>query len=142
MCVSHCYSEKFHIDKYQCFLLYFLPDGTDFDFHIEERGDPVDCMQFILEDFPDRNCLKVFLIISSKSVNIGRFCSYCLQLPTGWTVRGSNPGGARFSVPVQTGPGAHTASCTMGTGSFQGVRCFRGVTLTPHPLLLQRSNIE
>jgi hypothetical protein len=25
--------------------------------------------------------------------------------------------GARFSAPVQTGPGAHPASCTMGTGS-------------------------
>ena len=28
--------------------------------------------------------------------------------------------GARFSTPVQTGPGAHPASCTMGTGSFPG----------------------
>ena len=27
------------------------------------------------------------------------------------------PVGARFSAPVQTGPGAHPASCTMGTGS-------------------------
>ena len=66
----------------------------------------------------------------------------CLRLPTGWTVRGSNPGGARFSAPVQTGPEAHPASCTMGTGSFTGVRCCRGVTLTPHPLLVQRSKIE
>jgi hypothetical protein len=29
--------------------------------------------------------------------------------------------GARFSAPVQTGPGAHPASCTVGTGSFPGV---------------------
>jgi len=28
--------------------------------------------------------------------------------------------GARFSATVQTGPGAHPASCTMGTGSFLG----------------------
>ena len=28
----------------------------------------------------------------------------------------------RFSAPVQTGPGAHPASCTMGTGSFLGVK--------------------
>jgi len=28
--------------------------------------------------------------------------------------------GARFSAPIQTGPGAHPASCTMGTGSFTG----------------------
>jgi len=43
---------------------------------------------------------------------------------------------ARFSAPVQTGPGAHPASCTMGTGSFPGVKSGRGVTLTPHPLLV------
>ena len=42
--------------------------------------------------------------------------------------------GARFSAPVQTGPGAHSASCTMGTGSFLRVKNGRGVTLTPHPL--------
>ena len=40
------------------------------------------------------------------------------------------PVGARFSAPVQTGPGAHPASCTMGTGSFPGVKIGRGVTLT------------
>jgi len=45
-------------------------------------------------------------------------------------------GGARFSAPVQAGPGAHTASCTMGTGSFPGVKSGRGVTLTPQPLLV------
>ena len=32
------------------------------------------------------------------------------------------PVGARFSTPVQTGPGAHPASYTMGTGSFPGVK--------------------
>ena len=50
--------------------------------------------------------------------------------------------GARFSAPVQTGPEAHPVSCTMGTGSFQGVRCGRVVMLTPHPLLVPRSKIE
>jgi len=44
--------------------------------------------------------------------------------------------GERFSVSVQTGPGAHPATCTMGTGSFPGVKSSRGVTLTPHPLLV------
>ena len=42
-------------------------------------------------------------------------------------------GGARFSAPVQTGPEAHPASFKMRTGSFPGVKCGRGVTLTPHP---------
>jgi len=43
---------------------------------------------------------------------------------------------ARFSATVQTGPGAHPASCTMGTVSFPGVKSGRVVTLTPHPLLV------
>ena len=30
--------------------------------------------------------------------------------------------GARFSAPVQTGSGAHPASCTMDTWSFLGVK--------------------
>jgi len=41
--------------------------------------------------------------------------------------------GARFYAPVQTGSGAHPASCKMGTRSFPGVKSGRGVTLTPHP---------
>ena len=49
---------------------------------------------------------------------------------------------ARFYAPVQTDPEAHPASCTMGTGSFPGVRCCRCVTLTPHPVLVPRSKIE
>jgi hypothetical protein len=49
------------------------------------------------------------------------------------------PVGASFSAPVQTGPSAHPASCTMGTRSLLGVESGRGVTLTPHPLLAPRS---
>jgi len=41
--------------------------------------------------------------------------------------------------PVQTGPGAHPTSCKMGTGSFSGIKCGRGVLLTTHPLLVPRS---
>ena len=49
------------------------------------------------------------------------------------------PVGARFSAPVQSGPGAHSASCTMGTGFLPEVKSGRGVTLTPHPLLVPQS---
>jgi len=52
------------------------------------------------------------------------------RLATGWTVRGSNSGEARFFAPVQTGPGAYP-----GTGSFPGVkRPGRGVDHPPHLL--------
>ena len=39
----------------------------------------------------------------------------------------------RDFLPVQTGPGAHPASCKMGIGSFPGVKCGRGLLLTTHP---------
>ena len=43
---------------------------------------------------------------------------------------------ARYSAPVQTGPGAQPSSSTMGTGSFPGVKSVRGLTLTPHLFLV------
>ena len=51
----------------------------------------------------------------------------------GWTVWGSNPSGGEI---FQTGPGAHPATCTMVIESFLGVKSGRGMTLTPHQLLL------
>jgi hypothetical protein len=47
--------------------------------------------------------------------------------------------GVRFFTPVQTGPGAHPTSCTMGTRPFLGVESGRAVSLTPHPVLVPRS---
>jgi hypothetical protein len=41
--------------------------------------------------------------------------------------------GARFSAPVRTGPGAHPASYTMGTGSFLGVKRSRRRVDHPPP---------
>jgi hypothetical protein len=44
------------------------------------------------------------------------------------------PVGARFFAHVQTGPGAHPASCKMGTGSFPGIkRPGRGADHPPPP---------
>ena len=55
------------------------------------------------------------------------------RLATAWKVREWNPGGGEFSAPVQTGPGTHPASSTMGTGSFPGVkRSERGLNHPPH----------
>jgi hypothetical protein len=44
------------------------------------------------------------------------------------------PVGARFFAQVQTDPGAHSAFCRMGTGSFPGVkRQGRGADHSPPP---------
>jgi len=43
------------------------------------------------------------------------------------------PVGAKFSAPVQNGPGAHQASCTMSTGSFPGVKSGPGLVADPSP---------
>jgi len=64
------------------------------------------------------------------------FCYSTVSIATRYGLDG--PGiefrwGARFSAPVQTGPGAHPASYTMGTGSFPGVkRPGRDVEHPPH----------
>jgi len=42
-------------------------------------------------------------------------------LQAGWS-RDPTPEGARFSTPIQNGPGAHQASYAMGTGSFLGIK--------------------
>jgi len=43
------------------------------------------------------------------------------------------PVGARFSAPVQTGPWAHPASYTMGTGSFPGGKTAGAWRWSPTP---------
>jgi hypothetical protein len=50
---------------------------------------------------------------------------------------------ARFSAPVQTGPGAYTDSFTMGTGSFPGVkRPGRGVDHPPRSSAGPKERVE
>ena len=44
---------------------------------------------------------------------------------------------ARFSAPVHSGPRAHPASCTMGTGSFPGVKRPRSGVNHPHPSIAE-----
>ena len=56
-----------------------------------------------------------------RNIKSGILCRYSDSL---WPGRSGDriPVGARFSVPVQTGPGAHPASYTKSTGSFPGVK--------------------
>ena len=44
--------------------------------------------------------------------------------------------GRDFSHLSRPALGAHPASCTLGTGSFPGVKSGQAVTLTPHPFLV------
>jgi hypothetical protein len=74
-----------------------------------------------------RASVYIYIYICRPGSSVGIATDYGLE------VRGSIPSGARFSAPVQTGPVAHPASCTMSTRSFPGVESGRGVTLTPHP---------
>jgi len=51
--------------------------------------------------------------------------------------------GARLSAPVHTGPGAFPASCTMGTGSFPGLkRPGRGVDHPPASSVEVKERVE
>jgi hypothetical protein len=66
---------------------------------------------------------KCYVGLVAQSVN---------RLATNWTVRDRIPVGVQFFAHVQAGPGAHPASCTMGTGSFPGVkRQWRGADHPP-----------
>ena len=55
-----------------------------------------------------------------------------------WTFRDRIPVGTRFS-PRADRPGAHPASFKMGSVSLPLVKCGRGVLLTTHLRLVQRS---
>ena len=70
---------------------------------------------------------KIYLFHSIKNLELKSDSSFLARTVLKIPVK------ARFSAPVQTGPGAHPASCTMGTGSFPGVRNGRGCNADPSP---------
>jgi len=77
----------------------------------------------VLQTFREGRCSRV-----DRNNSVGIATRYGLDGPgiESWW-------GERFSAPVHTDPGAHSASYTMGTGSFSGVkRAGRGVDQTPH----------
>jgi len=65
--------------------------------------------------------------------------SVCIATDYGLDGPGFESRWGRDFPPVQTGPGAHPASCKMGTVSFPELNCGWGVLLTTHSLLVPRS---
>ena len=107
---------------------------------------------YFLSDGLTTNCLWYYIYILrepnfvDKRTNLG-VCVYLFRiiynvliliLTMGWTVRDRISVATRFSARPDR-PWAHPASCTMGTGSFPGVKCGRGALLTTHPFLVPRS---
>jgi len=89
--------------------------------------------------------------------NMGKITFQHYRVSTGWprllsrytdSLRAGRSGernsvGLRFSTPVQTGPGAHPASYTKGTGSFSGVkRPQRGADHPPPPSAEVKERVE
>ena len=89
------------------------------------------CVRLFLTSLLSYRLLYLFRVYRGSSVGIAT------ELRAGRSGIESRWG--RDFPPVQTGPGAHPASCKMGTGSFPGIKCGRGVLLTTHPLLVPRS---
>jgi hypothetical protein len=79
-----------------------------------------------------------FLHERGSGSSVGIATSYGMDGPG---IEKKNPGGGENFAHVQTGPGAHQASCTMGTGSFPGVKRLRRGTDHP-PLLAPRSRMS
>ena len=50
----------------------------------------------------------------------GRVAQLVQRLVTGWSARGSNTDGARYSAHFQTDPGAHPAAVQWVSGLAQG----------------------
>ena len=74
-----------------------------------------------------------YWLLCGPGSSVGIATDYWLDGP------GSNPGGDEIFRPSRPALVAHPVSRKMGTGSFPGVKCGRGVLLTTHPLLVPRS---
>jgi hypothetical protein len=95
------------------------------------RSSPGKCMIFHFSLRPDR-------FLGLPRITVGRDCV------VGIANSGRISVGARFFAAFQTGPGAHPASYTMGTGSLsRGVkRSGRGVDLPPSSSVRVKERVE
>ena len=92
---------------------------------------------------PQALCISIIKVLIFWIIYIYIYCGPSSSVGIATELRAGRSGiesrRGRDFLPVQTGPGAQSASCTMGSGSFPGVKCGRGVLLTTRPLLVPRS---
>jgi len=74
--------------------------------------------------------MELHIVVNSFGSVISLYHLLLRRLPSGWTVRGSNPGGARFSAPVQTGPPSLLYN---GYRVFPGGKVLPGHNADPSP---------
>ena len=74
-----------------------------------------------------------------RGVNLPSHLAPIFKNENNYTFFGIESQWGRDFLLVQTCPGTHPASCKIGTSSFPGVKCGRGVLLTTHPLIVPRS---
>jgi len=84
--------------------------------------------------FSEREHLSVYLGSWNLVSSVGIATRYGVDGP-GIESRWGGGGGVKFSAPVHTGPGAHSASYTKSIGFLSRGKSGRGVALTTHPHL-------
>jgi hypothetical protein len=85
-------------------------------------------------DRPARSQSLYRLSYPAHNFNSVRYSDSSVGIATDYVLRSGDriPAGVHFSAHVQTDPGTHPASCTLGTGSFPGVkRPVRGAVHSP-----------
>jgi len=82
-----------------------------------------------------------FILLLHWALKVGR--DSFVGIATRWTVRIESRWGVRFSAPIQTSPGAHPTSYTMGTWSLPGVkRPRRGIDHPPQSIAEAKERVE
>ena len=88
-------------------------------------------LQFLLlTGFSFAVILKLFVVLLSPLNHMTQWCLKCGPRPLPYII---------IECTASRRWGAHPVSCKVGTGSYPGVKCGRGVLLTTHPLLVPRS---
>jgi hypothetical protein len=108
--------------------VWFITNATHVGVHIKTTA------RFLASKYSLLCFLKILCIYNGELKKSLRGLRSSVGIATGYGLDGpwiESRWGARFSAPVRTSSGAHPASCTMGTESFLGVECGRGVMLNP-----------